>query len=78
MKAKTKRAIRRYVYLVAGLLAGVAEVVRNSGDITTLTWQEMLDKALKAVPFVLLGWVAKNNLDKTPPSDVESDDAGKS
>ena len=77
MKAKTRIAIRRYIYIAAALLAGVVEIVRNSGDITTMTWQEMLNRAIKGIPFVLMGYIAKRNLDAEPPKEDAPKDAPK-
>lgn len=77
MKAKTKQTIRRYVYLVAAVLAGVAEAIRNSGDITSFTWAELLDKSLKALPFVILGYATKKNFDVDPNRLQDSEESGK-
>jgi hypothetical protein len=74
MNRKTKQAIQRYVYLVAAFLAGVAEWVNARGDMSALTWKEILAMALKGAPFVLLAWIAKRNLDKPPPAEVDSKD----
>ena len=73
MSPKTVNKIRRILWPVAGVLAGIAEVIRASGDITSFTWQELLDKALKALPFVLIGLVGRSMLLAPPPVDKDDE-----
>lgn len=73
MNPKTLNKIRRLLWPVAGILAGVAEVIRASGDITSFTWPELLDKGLKALPFVLIGLVGRSMLFAPPPVDEKDE-----
>lgn len=66
MSIKLRQAIRRHAYLVAGILSGVAEIVRADADFYTRSWSELADRGLKALPFVLLGLAARSMLSKDP------------
>lgn len=71
MSPGARRTIRRWAYPIAGILSGIAEVIRSDAGFYTLTWRELLDRGLKALPFVLFGLVARSMLLKN------DDDAAK-
>lgn len=62
MKASTRRAVRRWAYPIAGLLSGIAEVIRQDPEFYTHSWAEIAERGLKAAPFVLFGIVARSML----------------
>lgn len=64
--SKFRRLIRHWAYPVAGILAGVAEVLRQDPEFYTRSWSELAERGLKALPFVLFGLVARSMLLKDP------------
>lgn len=66
MAPSTKQKLRGWLYFLAGLAIGVAEAVQGSGDIYSMTLQELGFRALRALPFVALGHLARRNLFETP------------
>lgn len=69
MKLSTKQKLRRALYPIAGILVGVAEALQGAGDIFQLTWAELGMRALRALPFAAMGWIARQNLLQKPPVD---------
>lgn len=66
--AKFRQLIREWAFPVAGVLGSVAEIVSAQGDYTAMTWEEIAQRCLKALPFALMGFVARSMLLKEPPS----------
>lgn len=69
MSPKLRSLIKRWAYPIAGVLAGIAEVIRQDPEFYTRSWQELLDRGLKALPVVLFGLVARRMLFKKDDDD---------
>jgi len=70
MKTKARKAVVRWVYPIAALLAGVFEVVQQGGDIFDMSWPEMLKRCLRAAPFVFFGFISRQML-LTDPAEID-------
>ncbi len=69
MKLSTKQKLRRALYPIAGILVGVAEVIQQDQEFYLRSWQELATRAVKALPFVFFGFVARTALLSNPPVD---------
>lgn len=65
MKAK----LLSWLWPVVGILSAVAEVIQSVPDYTSLGWDEILSRGFRALPLILIGFVARSNLLKPPPND---------
>lgn len=72
MKSSTKKKVRSWLWPVVMTIYGIAEMVRATGDVTSLSWLELLEKSGKAAPFVIMGLVARK-LFLTDPNDGQED-----
>lgn len=68
MSLKLSKLIREWAFPVAGVLSSVAEIVSSQGDYTSMTWEDIMQRSLKALPFAVMGFVARSMLLKEPPS----------
>lgn len=68
MKASTKQRVRAWLWPVAMSLYGISEMVRAAGDVTQMSWHELLVRTEKAAPFVVVGLIMRK-LFLTDPKD---------
>ncbi len=66
------RRFRKWVWPAFSVLAGVAEVIRGL-DYTSMSWPELLDRGLKALPFIAVGVIARSELFREPETGKKVD-----
>lgn len=73
-----KARLLSWLWPAVGVLCSVAEVIQSVPDYTNLTWADILQRSLKALPLAILGFIARAALLKNPPKDDNvNNDAGK-
>ncbi len=73
MNARTKARIQRILYPLTGVLIGVAEAVQGSGNVYEMSWQEILNRAARSLPFAVMGFIARSQLLREPPPEIAKD-----
>lgn len=76
MSKQVRQFLRRWHYALAGFALGLYEMFHGIPDVTSLTGDELLSRAIKATPIILLGLLGKSIM--LPPLPEEKNDVDKS